>query len=99
MFVCVCVCVCVSGLVQDLVWQCSFEAVGWGVFALHEESEEFSFSFHKDGPSPHKSEAILLQDVIAILHHLGETESITPTVKKLQSRVVLSMCRCIMVLF
>lgn len=45
------------------------------VFALHEESEQFSFSFHKDGSSSDETETILLQDVIAVLHHLGSTNS------------------------
>lgn len=46
------------------------------VFALHEESEQFSFSFYKDGSSSDETETILLQDVIAVLHHLGSTNTI-----------------------
>lgn len=46
------------------------------VFALHEESEQFSFSFHIDWSSSDETETILLQDVIAVLHHLGSTNTI-----------------------
>lgn len=45
------------------------------VFALHEESEQFSFSFHEDGSSFNETETVLLQDVIAVLHHLGSTNT------------------------
>lgn len=40
------------------------------VFSFHEEGEQLPFTFDKYGPSPDEAEAILLQDVVAVLHHL-----------------------------
>lgn len=47
------------------------------VFALHEICEQFSFSFDINGSSSDETEAIFLQDVIAVLHHLRITNTIT----------------------
>lgn len=42
------------------------------VFAFHEEGQQLPFPFDKYGPSSDKAEAILLQDIVAVLHHLRE---------------------------
>lgn len=73
------VCRCVWSLaVHHLMWQSNRGAVdkrALFVSALQEICEQLSFSFYKDGPPPHKAEAILLQDVVAVLHHLGATQT------------------------
>lgn len=40
------------------------------VFPFHEKGKQLSFSLDKYGPSSNEAEAIFLQDVTAVLHHL-----------------------------
>lgn len=47
------------------------------VFSFHEESKQLPFPFDKYRPSSDEAEAKLLQDVIAVLHHLGAEQAIT----------------------
>lgn len=48
-----------------------WSAIGAGfVFSFHKEGEQFPFSFDKYGPSSDEAEAVLLQDVITVFHHL-----------------------------
>lgn len=61
------------------MWQSDRGAVDkWALFvsSLQKISEQLSFPLHKDGPSPHEAEAILLQDVVAVLHYLRETHRV-----------------------
>lgn len=46
------------------------------VFSFHEEGKQLPFPFDKYGPPPDKAEAVLLQDVMAVLHHLRAERSI-----------------------
>lgn len=55
------------------------------VLALHEICEQFSFSFDINGSSSDETEAIFLQDVIAVLHHLRITNTITYVFKAKQN--------------
>lgn len=65
-----------SGFVWYLMWERDRGRLcGLFVFALHKESEQFSFSFYIDGSSSDETETVLLQDVIAVLHHLGSTST------------------------
>lgn len=41
------------------------------VSALQKVGQQFPFALDEDGPPPHKAEVVLLQDVVAFLHHLG----------------------------
>lgn len=62
-----------SRKMPNLVWQGSGHRVTVAtlfVFAFHEKGQQFAFPFDIDGSSSNKAKAILLQDVIAILHHL-----------------------------
>lgn len=57
----------------NLVWKGSYQmaAVEFGfVFSLHEESQQLPFPLDKYGPPPNETKAILLQYVVAVLHHL-----------------------------
>lgn len=65
---------CVWLTIHHLVWQRDRGAVNkWALFVSSFEkiSEELPFPLYKDGPPPHKAEIVLLQDVVAVLHHLG----------------------------
>lgn len=62
--------------VHHLVGQCHRGTVDEGalfVSSLQEIRKQLSFTLHKDRAPPHKAETIFLQDVVAVLHHLGET--------------------------
>lgn len=68
-----------SSTIHHLMWQSDRGAVDkWALFvsSLQKISEQLSFPLHKDGPSPHEAEAILLQDVVAVLHYLRETHRV-----------------------
>lgn len=61
------------------MWQSDRGAIDkWALFvsSLQKISEQLSFPLHEDGPSPHEAEAVLLQDVVAVLHHLRETHRV-----------------------
>lgn len=67
-----------SGVVHHLVWQGDRGAVDEGALffsTLQKVGKQLSFPLHKDGSPPHKTESVLLQDVVAIFHHLGAVES------------------------
>lgn len=62
-------------IVHHLVWQSDGRAAderALFVPPLQKIGQQFPFALHKDGPPPHKAEVVLLQDVVAFLHHLGE---------------------------
>lgn len=62
-----------SGVVHHLVGQGDRGAVRedrWLLPPLQEKGQQFSFPFHKDGPSPHKAEAVLPKDGLCFFHHL-----------------------------
>lgn len=61
------------------MWQSDRGAIDkWALFvsSLQKISEQLSFPLHEDGPSPHEAEAILLQNVVAVLHYLRETHRV-----------------------
>lgn len=61
------------------MWQSDRGAIDkWALFvsSLQKISEQLSFPLHEDGPSPHEAEAVLLQDVVAVLHYLRETHRV-----------------------
>lgn len=63
-----------SLIVHHLVWQSDGRAADeWALFVspLQKIGQQFPFALHKDGPPPHEAEVVLLQDVVAFLHHLG----------------------------
>lgn len=47
------------------------------VFSFHEEGQQLPFPFDKYGPSSDKAEAVLPQDDVAVLHHLGAEQDAT----------------------
>lgn len=42
--------------------------------AFQKIGEQLPLPLHKDRSPPHKTEAVVLQDVVAILHHLGAAD-------------------------
>lgn len=41
------------------------------VSPLQKIRQQLPFALDEDGPPPHEAEVVLLQDVVAFLHHLG----------------------------
>lgn len=67
--------VCLRLAVHNLMWKSDGGAIQKGTLfvpSLEKISEQLPLSLHKDRPPPHKAEAILFENVVAILHHLGE---------------------------
>lgn len=67
-----------SSAVHHLVRQGDGGAVDEGallVSSFQEVGEQLPFALHKDGSSLHEAEAIFLQDVVAVLHHLEPAHS------------------------
>lgn len=66
-------------IVHHLVWQSDGRAADEGalfVSALQKVGQELPLALDKDGPPPHEAEVVLLQDVVAFLHHLWANKRI-----------------------
>lgn len=70
---------CRSGVVHDLVGQCHRGAIWEGgrlIAPLQEKGQQLPLPLHKDGPPPHKAEAVLSKDGLCFFHHLQRAKTV-----------------------